>query len=84
MLITQYYCKHCITAYWSIDELISGPLTEVMQTMTQNGVRTHEMRIDLCKFLVRSDVTTFATLVGPTVKLGIAYLVGRHLLDELE
>ncbi len=37
VLITQYYCKplsNCI-----IDDLISGPLTEVIQTMTLNGVR---------------------------------------------
>ena len=66
MIMTQYYCKtlsNC-TASWIIDDLISGPLTEVIQTMTQNGVREHMMRPDLCKFLIRSDVTTFAILVN--------------------
>ena len=35
--------EYNVIAYWSIDELISGPY------------RLDEMRPDLCKFLVRSD-----------------------------
>ncbi len=59
MLITQSL-SNCILEH--IDDLIYSPLTEVIQTMTQNGIREHEMRPDLCKCLVRSDVTTFAIL----------------------
>ena len=48
--------------------LVSGPLTEVIQTMTQNGVCGHEMRPDLCNFLVHSDVITFAILMWLNAK----------------
>ncbi len=39
MLITQYYCKTLSICIWSIYDRISGPLTEVIQTMTENGVQ---------------------------------------------
>ncbi len=34
MLIAQYYGKNLVTACYSIEDLISDLLTEVMQTMT--------------------------------------------------
>ena len=46
--------------------LFSGPLTEVIQTVTQNGIREcYEARF--MQILVRSDVTTFASLMCQTV-----------------
>ena len=38
MLILQYYCKTLSNCILENDDLISGPLTEVIQTMNQNGV----------------------------------------------
>ncbi len=38
MLITQYYCKTLSNYILENDDFISGPLTKVIQTMTQNGV----------------------------------------------
>ena len=65
--ITQYLLhnttvKHWVTAYEGIDYLISGPLTEVIQTMTQNGVRGSRWGPIYAVFRFRTDVTTFASL----------------------
>ncbi len=38
MLIIQYYCKTLSILHTRAYDLISGPLTEVIQTVTQNGV----------------------------------------------
>ncbi len=60
MLITQYCCKtlsNCI-----LEHYFPVPWPKSYRLWSKM-VSVNEMRPDLCKFLVRSDVTTFASLV---------------------
>ncbi len=52
--------------------------------MTQNGVRGREMRPDLCKFLVRSDVTTIAILLNATKSVLGNVITVKNTLQSLK